>query len=533
MPQRPIREILDALGLSSSDAVEIGGNKAKIAPTALEERRTRMGRLVLVSAITPTARGEGKTMVSIALAMALCRLGRRAVVCLRQPSMGPVFGAKGGATGGGASSVEPSGEINLHFTGDFHAVSAAHNLLAALCDNDLHFQGRLDPRRITWPRVVDLNDRALRHIVVGLGGPAHGVPRETRFDITAASEIMAVLCLARSAGDLRERLGRIVVGRTNSEEPITASDLGAVPALEMLLESALAPNVVQTSEGTPALVHGGPFANIAHGCSSVLSTRLALALAEDVVTEAGFGFDLGGEKFLHLKCPVAGAWPGAVVLVATLRALARPGGWPTAASNRAAIEQGLSHLDRQVQNSRAFGLEPIVALNVFAEDANTDLDFVQRRCEGRGLLVARVTSFEAGSSGALDLATKVAASMNAAPETLVPRALYTTEDSFHDKLRKIARTLYGARDVILSPAAARDVERFVKWGYGALPPCIAKTPLSLSGDPAVPGVPPPCDLPITSARLSAGAGFLVALAGDVQTMPGLPRDPPPFHLDDK
>ena len=472
-------------------------------------------------------------MVSIALAMALSRLGRRALVCLRQPSMGPVFGAKGGATGGGASRVEPSDDINLHFTGDFHAVSTAHNLLAALCDNELHFQGRLDPRRVTWPRVIDLNDRALRHIVVGLGGPADGVPRETRFDVTATSEIMAVLCLARSAGDLRERLGRIVVGRTRSEEPIMASDLGAVPALEMLLESALLPNVVQTSEGTPAFVHGGPFANIAHGCSSVLSTQLGLALADDVVTEAGFGFDLGGEKFLHLKCPVAGIWPSAVVLVATLRALARHGGWPAAASKQAAIEQGFLHLDRQVQNARAFGLEPVVALNVFADDADADLGMVQRHCEEKGLLVARVTSFDTGSSGAMDLATKVAGSMNDDPVALVPKRLYATEDSLHDKLRKIARTLYGAREVILSPAAARDVERFAKWGHGALPPCIAKTPLSLSADPTLPGVPPPFDLPITSVRLSAGAGFLIALAGEVQTMPGLPRDPAALHFNEK
>ena len=525
MTHRPIREILGTLGLRPGEAIELGDDKAKVAPAALDAERPERGRLVLVSAITPTSHGEGKTTVSVALAMALAKLGRRAVACLRQPSMGPVFGAKGGATGGGAARVEPSEDIDLHFTGDFHAITTAHNLLAALCDNDLHFQGRLDPRRVIWPRVLDLNDRALRHVVVGLGGPSDGVPRETRFEITAASEIMAVLCLARSTQDLRERLGRIVVGRSRSDEPVTASDLGAVPALERLLSSARLPNVVQTSEGTPALVHGGPFANIAHGCSSVFATRLALGLADDVVTEAGFGFDLGGEKFLHLKCPVAGVWPRAVVLVATLRALARHG-----ESHPAAVENGLSHLDRQVENVRAFGLSPVVALNVFADDTDDDLAVVERHCRARGLPVARVTSFRDGSAGAADLATQVVELMNDARTGSSPTALYAARDPLHDKLLKVARTLYGARGVTFSPAATRDVERIVKWGYGALPPCIAKTPLSLSDDPARPGVPAPFDLPITGVRLSAGAGFLVALVGEVQTMPGLPRDPAALHF---
>jgi formate--tetrahydrofolate ligase len=523
---RPIDDVARTLGLHSDDVVPVGRGAAKVSLAALTRSRSGAGRVVLVSALTPARAGEGKTTVSVALAMGLSQLGRRAVASLRQPSLGPVFGLKGGGTGGGRAQVEPADRINLHFTGDIHAVASAHNLLAALVDNELHFNGRPDPRRVTWPRVVDMNDRALRHVVVGLGGPSHGVARESRFEITAASEVMAILCLASSREDLRARLSRIVVGRTAADEPVTAGDLGAVGAMDALLGAAIEPNLVQTSEGTPALVHGGPFANIAHGCSSVLSTRLAAHYADDVITEAGFGFELGGEKFLHLKCPVAGVWPRCVVLVATLRGLARHGGAVADDLDLDAILGGFPHLDRQIENIRTFGLAPVVGVNVHAGDPEAGLVAVERHCAARGVRAARVTSYSDGGAGALELAARVGELIDgtdAAPP--VPRALYAAGDSFLDKLRKVARPLYGARDVLLTPAAARDLGRYERWGHGGLPPCIAKTPLSLSDDPARAGVPGSFDITVTGVRLSAGAGFLVALCGDVETMPGLPREP--------
>lgn len=513
------------LGLHAEDVVPVGRGKAKVSLDALARDARGAGRLVLVSALTPTTGGEGKTTVSVALAMALCRLGRRAAVCLREPSLGPVFGVKGGGTGGGRATVVPEDDINLHFTGDLHAIASAHNLLAALADNDVHFGGRLEPRRVTWPRVLDVNDRALRHVVVGLGGPADGVPREARFDITAASEVMAVLCLARSRDDLGRRLGRIVVGRDARGGPVTAKDLGAQGAMEALLSSAIEPNLVQTLEGTPAFVHGGPYANIAHGCSSVLATQMAARYADDVVTEAGFGFDLGGEKFLHLKCPVAGVFPRCVVLVVTLRVLARHGGGAAHEVTPALVERGLAHLDRQVGGVRAFGLTPVIALNVFAGDAEEHLALVERHCASRGLAAARVTAFEQGGEGATALAARVTEVLDVAGAPPPAKALYASSDAFVDKVRSVARTLYGARDVSLAPAASRDLERFDAWGFGGLPPCIAKTQLSLSDDPALAGVPEPFDLHVTSVRLAAGGGFLVALCGDVSTMPGLPREP--------
>jgi formate--tetrahydrofolate ligase len=523
MLPRSIDEVARDLGLHDGDVVPAGIGKAKVSLGALERTRLGEGRLVLVSALTPTAGGEGKTTVSIALAMGLRRLGRRSAVCLREPSLGPVFGIKGGGTGGGRATVVPEEDINLHFTGDMHAVGSAHNLLAALVDNDVHFGGRLEPRRITWPRVLDMNDRALRHVVVGLGGPADGVPRESRFDITAASEVMAVLCLATSREDLYLRLARIVVGRSSRDEPVTASEMGAAGAMAALLASAIEPNLVQTREGTPAFVHGGPFANIAHGCSSVLATQMATRYADDVVVEAGFGFDLGGEKFLHLKCPVAGVFPRCVVLVVTVRALARHGGAEHEVTADA-VARGLPHLDRQLEGVRAFGLTPVIALNVFAGDAEESLSLVERHAAARGHAAARVTAFDDGGQGATALATRVAEVLAAGPVPAA-RALYAPHDPFVDKLRSVARALYGARDVVLSPAASRDLARFESWGFGALPPCVAKTQLSLSDDPALAGVPGPFDLHVTSVRLSAGAGFLVALCGDVSAMPGLPREP--------
>lgn len=522
---RPIEEVARLLALEPEDVVPVGRGKAKIASSALGRSRRGEGRLILVSAMTPTPSGEGKTTVSIGLAMALSQLGKRAALGLRQPSLGPVFGKKGGATGGRRAALVPADDINLHFTGDFHAVTSAHNLLAALADNDLHFGGRLDPRRITWPRVVDMNDRALRHVVVGLGGPNDGVPRESRFDITAASEVMAVLCLAHSETDLLNRLARIVVGRTKAGEPVTADELGATGAMGALLQTAFEPNLVQTLEGTPALVHGGPFANIAHGTSSVLSTRLAMHYADEVVVEAGFGFDLGGEKFLHLACPVGGFWPDCVVLVVTARALAHHGGAESGA-DAGFVEHGLPQLDHHVASARAFGLDPIVAINVFEGDPEESLALVERHCNERGISVARTTAFMQGGSGALDLAQRVSDHLaRNGPNSRAMVSLYSAEDPFLEKLRKIARSLYRARDVILTEGAKNDLARFAAWGFGTLPPCVAKTQLSLSDDPTRTGTPQGFDVTIDAVRLSAGAGFLVALAGGIQTMPGLPREP--------
>jgi formate--tetrahydrofolate ligase len=521
---RPIRDVALQLGLDSDDLIQYGDDKAKIRLAALDREPRRLGRLVLVSAITPTRGGEGKTTVAIALAMAMRALGRNSAVALREPSLGPVFGVKGGGTGGGAAQVLPADDINLHFTGDLHAVTAAHNLLAALVDNELHFgsPSGLRARRISWPRVLDVDDRALRNVVTGLGGNADGVPRESRFDITAASEVMAVLCLADSSADLRARLGRMVVGQRDDLSDVTADDLGAADAMHALLKDALLPNLVQDTEGGPAFVHGGPFANIAHGCSSVLSTKLALRYADEVVTEAGFGFELGGEKFLDIKCRQAGLWPRCVVLVVTTQALEAHGG----GSGPAAVARGLAHLDRQIANVRAFGLEPVVALNVFAQVPEHLYTQVEAHCREQGLVAARCTGFTAGGSGATELAERVLAALNATDGT-PPRLrfLYDLDAPYLEKLNVVARTMYGASGVSLSSGATRELARLTAAGHGALPICIAKTPLSLSTDPDVIGVPTPFDAHVTQVRLAAGAGFVVALMGAIETMPGLPRDP--------
>lgn len=523
---RNISRVAASLGIHERHIEPYGHHKAKVALEAIGDRGSDAPRLVLVSALTPTTAGEGKTTISVGLAMAMQRLGRRTVVCLREPSLGPVFGMKGGGTGGGASQLYPSDDINLHFNGDFHAITTAHNLLAALVDHELYFDGpsHLDPRRIYWPRVIDMDDRSLRHIVIGLGNPSDGVVREARFDITAASEIMASLCLAECFDGLRTRLGRMVVGRSKEGKLVTAGELRAVDALLVLLLDAIKPNLVQTAEGTPALVHGGPFANIAHGCSSLLATRIGLTYAEDVITEAGFGFDLGGEKFLHLKCRSAGLWPRCVVLVVTARGLAHHG--RPCGENRSALERGLAHLDRQIDNVHAFGLEPIVAINVFDDDSADALAVVESHCKARGAAVSRVTAFSEGSAGAVDLAELVTDALkrtDSAPPT--PRYLYDLEAPFIDKVRAVAVTLYGAGRVTLTAAAARDLQRFADAGYGALPVCIAKTQLSLTSEPNGGVLQEGFTLEISSVRLSAGAGFLVALAGDVSTMPGLPREP--------
>jgi formate--tetrahydrofolate ligase len=521
---RPIVDVAADLGLSSDDLRLFGPDMAKLTrPALLRLRQAAQGRLVLVSAINPTRFGEGKTTVSIGLGQALKRLGKRVALALREPSLGPVFGMKGGGTGGGGAQLQPSERINLHFTGDLHAVTAAHNLLAALVDNALHHRRDLglDPRRVTWRRVLDVNDRALRQVIVGLGGTANGVPREGAFDITAASEVMAVLCLAEDPADLKRRLGQMVVGFGRDGAPVTAGDLGAVGAMAALLHDAWLPNLVQSTEGVPAFVHGGPFGNIAHGCSSVLGTRAALGTAEYAVTEAGFGFDLGAEKFFDIKCRSAGLWPQAVVLVVTLRALRAHGGDD--------LISGLAHLDVHVASVRRFGLEPVIAINVFAGDDEAALALIERGCADRGLRVARAHAFSDGGAGCLELGRQVIAAASGPRGT--PRFLYPLEAPPREKIAAVARAIYGAGEVALSREAEADLERWKALGYAGLPVCVAKTHLSLTDDPAAVGLPRQHVLHVRSVRVAAGAGYLLALAGDILTMPGLPAMPAAQHVD--
>jgi formate--tetrahydrofolate ligase len=517
-------KVAEELGLPSENVVPYGRDKAKIELHAMREPR---GKLVLVSAITPTPAGEGKTTTSIGLTMGLCRTGTRAVVCLREPSLGPVFGIKGGGTGGGRATIEPDDEINLHFTGDIHAIGSAHNLLSALIDNELYFRSPvgLDGRRVTWPRVMDMNDRALRSLVVGLRGD--GAPRETRFDITAASEVMATLCLASSLDDLRARLGRIVIGARDGTSYVTAAELGAPEAMSALLLRALEPNLVQTAEGGPAIVHGGPFANIAHGCSSVIGTRMGLGYADVVVTEAGFGFDLGGQKFFDIKCRSAGLWPDLVVLVATLRALKMHGGAPlqsASAPSPGALEAGLANLEAHLDAVERFGVQAVVAINRFGDDPEDELALLAAWCEKRGVRVAPCDGFAQGGEGALELARAVKASL-AEDRPREPRELYPIGASFVEKIETIATQIYGADGVVIDPAARRDLERFEAAGYRELPVCMAKTFRSISDDMSLLGRPKGFTVTVREVRLSAGAGFVVALLGDVMTMPGLPKRP--------
>jgi formate--tetrahydrofolate ligase len=513
---RPILEVAADIGLDPERLTTLGRGKAKVDPID-RTASPPTGRLVLVSAITPTPAGEGKTTVSVGLTQGLRRIGASVALCLREPSLGPVFGVKGGGTGGGLAQVEPADDINLHFTGDLHAISSAHNLLAAMVDTDLHFGGPsgLTPATTTWQRVVDMNDRALRKVVVDAGGKAE---RTTRFDITAASEVMAILALATSAADLRARLARTVVGRTADGAPVTADDLGATDAMVVLLREALRPNLVQTREGAPAFVHAGPFANIAHGCSSVLATDLALRHADVVVTEAGFGFDLGGEKFLDLKMRFSGLWPRCVVLVATLRALRSHGDGD--------LRRGLEHLDRQLANVRAFGLPPLVALNVFPDDTEDDLATVEAHAAAAGAPSGRSTAYVDGGNGATGLAERLLALLaetDAAPPT--PTFLYPEDAPIVDKLHAVASCIYGAADVALSDAAREQLAWLDGAGFGRLPVCIAKTHLSLSDDPKGGGLARGFTPTVHELRLSAGAGFVVARMGRIFTMPGLPREP--------
>jgi formate--tetrahydrofolate ligase len=517
------------LGLPAQALIPYGHYKAKISLEHIEELAGKApGKLVLVTAITPTPAGEGKTTTSIGLGDGLNRLGVRTAVCLREPSLGPCFGLKGGAAGGGRAQVIPMEDINLHFNGDFHAITTAHNLCAAMLDNHLHWGNELDidPRRVTWRRVVDLNDRALRNIVVGLGGPAHGVPRECGFDITVSSEIMAILCLAGSLPDLQRRLGDMIVARRRDLSPVTARDLGAAGAMTVLLKDALQPNLVQSLEHNPVLIHGGPFANIAHGCNSVMATRSALAISDVVVTEAGFGADLGAEKFLDIKCRHAGLWPDAAVLVCTVRALKMQGGVPKerlAAPDVAALREGAANLSRHIRNLQRFGLSPLVAINRFPTDSDEEIAALKAVSRELGADAIAATHWAEGGDGAAELARAVMDKL--AGETPEVRYLYPDDMPLAEKIRTVATEMYGAADVSVAPAAMRQLEEFEKLGYGHLPVCIAKTQYSFSADPAEKGAPEGHVLPVREARLAAGAGFVVAVCGDIMTMPGLPRQP--------
>ncbi len=531
-----IHAVAEKLGLPSESLLTYGDFAAKVDLDWLETPRKRPGppRLVLVSAITPTPAGEGKTTTTIGLGDALAKLGRSVCIALREPSLGPCFGVKGGGTGGGRAQVVPADRINLHFTGDFHAITAAHNLLAAAIDNELHFDGEqaLEARRVLWPRVLDVNDRTLREVVIGLGGRLHGIPRQTGFDITAASELMAMLCLAEGVDDLRARIDRTAVAFDRRGALVTAGRLGVTGAMLALLRDALWPNLVQTLEGTPAFVHGGPFANIAHGCNSVLATRAALHAADWVVTESGFGFDLGAEKFFDIKCRTAGLDTAAVVLVASVRALKLHGGRALdelAKPDPEAVRAGLPNLEKHVENIGHYGERPIVALNRFDSDADEEVAVVREFCAARSLPFAQATHFADGGEGALELARTV---VQVAEEHAEPfRPLYALEDSVPDKIRTVARKMYGARDVAFTKAAERDLDQIERLGFAGLPVCIAKTQNSLSDDPKLRGRPRDFEVTVRGLQLNSGAGFVVVMTGDVLRMPGLPRSPQARAID--
>ena len=530
----PITDIADACGMDGAYIEQYGRYKAKIDNRFLKETNRPDGKLVLVTAITPTPAGEGKTTTTVGLADGLRRIGRNAVVALREPSLGPVFGIKGGAAGGGYAQVVPMEDINLHFTGDFHAIGAANNLLAAMLDNHIQ-QGNalgIDVKRITWRRCVDMNDRQLRSIVDGLGGRMQGVPREDGFDITVASEVMAVLCLASDIPDLKARLGRIVVGYTYDDAPVTAADLKAAGAMAALLKDALKPNLVQTLEHTPALIHGGPFANIAHGCNSVTATRMALKLGDYAITEAGFGAELGAEKFLDIKCRMAGLKPDAVVVVATVRALKHHGGAARAELGRedlAALERGLPNLLQHVDNIKnVFGLPCVVAINAFPTDTAAELRLVEEKCRELGVSVALSEVWAKGGAGGTALAEEV---VRLCEQPSDFRYSYALGGSIEEKLETICRRIYHADGVVLTPAAQKQARRLTELGFGELPICMAKTQYSFSDDPSLLGAPRGFTVTVRNLKVSAGAGFLVALTGDIMTMPGLPKVPAAERID--
>lgn len=530
----PIGEVAQALAIDDDDLELYGKYKAKISLSAWNKvKDNKDGKMVLVTAINPTPAGEGKTTTSVGLADAFHKMGKKIAVALREPSLGPCFGLKGGAAGGGYAQVVPMEDINLHFTGDFHAITTAHNLLAAVIDNHIQ-QGNaldLDVRRIAWKRVVDLNDRALRHVVIGMGGKAHGVPRETGFDITVASEMMAILCLASDLEDMKKRLGRIVVGYTRSGRAVVADELNVTGALTLLFKDAIKPNLVQTLEGTPALIHGGPFANIAHGCNSVMATKFALKYADIVVTEAGFGADLGAEKFLDIKCRFAGLKPSAVVIVATVRALKMHGGLPKSELGKvdmAALEKGLANLIKHIETVQAYGLPAVVAINAFPTDTREELDFVEKKCNEMGAEVALSEVWAKGGEGGISLAEKVLLAMDK-PNSF--NFAYDVEQTIPEKIAAVVKRVYGGDGVVFTGPAQKQLEEIEALGLDKMPVCLAKTQYSLTDDPTRLGRPTGFNITVKELRISAGAGFIVALTGDILTMPGLPKKPAAENMD--
>ncbi|MDD3197764.1 MAG: formate--tetrahydrofolate ligase [Eubacteriales bacterium] len=526
---KPIGEIAKNLGIEESEIEYYGHYKAKLSDelfTRLEDSPD--GKLVLVTAINPTPAGEGKTTTAVGLGQALGKLGKKSIIALREPSLGPVFGIKGGAAGGGYAQVVPMEDINLHFTGDLHAITAANNLLAAILDNHLQQGNKLqiDPRKIVWKRALDMNDRALRQITIGLGGPLNGVPRQDSFQITVASEIMAILCLADNLEDLKKRIEQIVVAYTYDNTPVKAGQLGASGALTALLKDAMKPNLVQTLEHTPALMHGGPFANIAHGCNSLRATRLGLKLADIVVTEAGFGADLGAEKFFDIKCRTGGLKPNAVVLVATVRALKYNGGvakTDLAAENLTALKAGIANLEKHLENIALFGLPCVVALNRFGTDTDAEIEMIREVCSARGIRVALSEVFAHGGDGGIELAEAVIDLLE--NNTSEFKYLYDNEMTLRDKISTIAQKIYGADRAVLTAEAEKELARIVEQGYDNLPICMAKTQYSLSDQPSLLGRPQGFEITVRELRLSAGAGFVVAVTGNIMTMPGLPKKP--------
>ena len=532
---RPITEVAAAAGLDTEDLELYGKYKAKLSADVWKKTADKPdGKLVLVTAINPTPAGEGKTTTTVGLGEALAKMGKNAMIALREPSLGPVFGIKGGAAGGGYAQVVPMEDINLHFTGDMHAITAANNLLCAMLDNHMQ-QGNvlgIDPRRIVFTRVMDMNDRALRNITIGLGGKVNGVPREDHFMITVASEVMAILCLAKDLDDLKKRFGDILVAYTFSGKPVYARDLHAEGAMTALMRDAIKPNLVQTLEGTPALMHGGPFANIAHGCNSVQATRLAMKLADIAITEAGFGADLGAEKFMDIKCRKAGISPDCIVLVATVRALKYNGGVPKTelnAPNMDALERGICNLDAHLDNMKKFGVPVVVAINAFPTDTAEEMEFIRKHCAERGVRVALSEVFAKGGEGGEELAREVLTVLDEGKADF--HMLYEDELPLEEKIRKIAKEIYGADGVTFAPAAHKELANITDMGYGSLPVCIAKTQYSLSDDASLLGRPSQFVVSVRSARLAAGAGFVVVETGAVMTMPGLPKVPAAEKID--
>jgi formate--tetrahydrofolate ligase len=534
--KRPILDIAkEKLGIAPENLEPYGHYKAKVSMDYIKSLQAKKnGKLILVTAITPTPAGEGKTTTTVGLTDALNHIGKKAMLCLREPSLGPSFGMKGGAAGGGYAQVVPMEDINLHFTGDFHAITSAHNLLAALIDNHIYWGNALgiDSRRVAWRRVMDMNDRALREIVCSLGGVANGYPREAGFDITSASEVMAIFCLARNLDDLKERLGNIIVAYTRDRKPVRARDLKAHGAMAALLKESIAPNLVQTLEGTPAFIHGGPFANIAHGCNSVLATTTALKLADYVVTEAGFGADLGGEKFIDIKCRKAGLTPDCVVLVATIRALKMHGGVKKEdlkSENLKALEAGMANLQRHVENVRKFGLPAVISINRFSADTDAEIALVKEKCKALGVEALMADHWAMGGAGAADVAKMVVKVIDEGKGRL--RFLYPDEMPLFEKIETISREIYRAKNVTADKAVKDQLKSWEEMGYGKLPICVAKTQFSFSTNPDSKGAPPDHTINVREVRLSAGAEFVVAICGEIMTMPGLPKVPAADSID--